>query len=348
MTAGFYLTRVLAVRILAVLAGIGLLAVGLDMVENATDVIARHGAGRLAEYAVLRLPLVLVTVLPLCVLIGAVLGFLTLALRSEMVVLRAAGMNSLRMLLLLVPLCLALGAAQNLLASWLAPAAETALAARFPEVADAPRLDREMWLRDWGAVIRVGSARDRGRVLSDVSIFELDKSGRLSQRIDAAEARYADGAWQLTGVRSQPVGARAEDLPGLTWKSRLTPDGVLSAARRSEMVGASELREILAGEVPGGRGMPFYSMQFWSGYAAFLTPLVMLLFGSLAGFGLVRSGGGARYVMVSAAGGIGFILVQGVFNSLGEVGAVPAAPAAFAAPLLFTVLGLWSVMLAEE
>lgn len=94
--------------------------------------------------------------------------------------------------------------------------------------------------------------------------------------------------------------------------------------------------------------MPFYAMQLWNGYAAFLTPVVMLLFASLASFGLVRSGGGARYVAISAAGGVGFILIDGVFTSLGEVGAVPAVPAAFLAPALFLVLGVWSVVLAEE
>jgi lipopolysaccharide export system permease protein len=348
VTTAFYLTRIITVRILAVLIGIAALAVCLDLVENATDIISRHGAGRLFEYAMLRLPLIVLTVLPLCVLIGAVLGFLTLAMRSEMVVLRAAGLNTLRMLLLLAPLCLALGAVHNLLASWLAPAAEIAMSERFPSSSDARKLTREVWMRDWGAVIRVGGASDGATLISDVTIFELDDNGRLARRIDAAAAEFTGDGWLMQGVRVRTGQPLPEELDRMLWQSRLTPSRIASAARRSEMVGAAEVREILSGEVPGGRGMPFYSMQLWNGYAAFLTPVVMLLFGSLAGFGLARSGGGARYVAISALGGSGFILLDGVFTSLGEVGAVPAVPAAFLAPALFMVLGIWTVVLAEE
>lgn len=254
MIAGLYLTRVVAVRILAVLLGIAALAVGLDMVENATEVISRHGADKLAEYALLRLPVILLTVLPLCVLIGAVLGFLTMAMRSEMVVLRAAGLNTIRMLALMIPLCLALAVTHNLLASWLAPAAERALAVKFPRLSDAPKLSRELWLRDWGAVIRVGSASAGAATLADITIFELDSSGRLSQRIDAAAARYTEGGWTLSQVHLQLPEPPAQDLAELRWESRLTPAGIMSAARRSEMVDASEVRDILSGA--GCRSMP--------------------------------------------------------------------------------------------
>jgi lipopolysaccharide export LptBFGC system permease protein LptF len=53
-------------------------------------------------------------------------------------------------------------------------------------------------------------------------------------------------------------------------------------------------------------------------------------------------------VALGLVGGTVFILVDGVFGSLGEVGAMGPALAAFVAPVLFLLIGLWSVVVVEE
>ena len=112
-------------------------------------------------------------------------------------------------------------------------------------------LDRELWLRDWSAVIRIGRADPGAGTLSDISIFELDERGRLQFRIDAESARYTDDGWRLSGVVRTGANLQPEKLPELLWTSRLTPAGILSVARRTELVDAGEVRDILAGIVPG-------------------------------------------------------------------------------------------------
>jgi len=348
MTLAIYISKLVAARVLAVVLSFAALALGLDMLENSTEIVERYGSDQLGTYAMLRLPLILVAVLPISTLIGSALAFLTLAMRSEMTVMRGAGTNTLRMLAMLVPLALVFGVVQNVLASWAGPAAERSLAEQFPRVAEGRDLDRELWLRDWRAVIRIGRAEPGAVTLSDISIFELDDRGRLRFRVDADSARYEADGWQLEGVTRTGANLQPEALPGLQWKTRLTPAGILSVARRSELVDAGEVRDILAGTVPGGRGAPFYRVQLWRGYSAFLVPLVMFSFAALASFGLARSGGGTGHVALGLVGGFGFLLVDGVFDSLGEVGAMGPVLAAFVAPVLFLLVGIWSVVLVEE
>jgi lipopolysaccharide export system permease protein len=74
----------------------------------------------------------------------------------------------------------------------------------------------------------------------------------------------------------------------------------------------------------------------------------MFFFAALASFGLARSGGGGGHVALGLVGGTGFLLVDGVFDSLGEVGAMGPVLAAFVAPVLFLLIGIWSVVLVEE
>lgn len=348
MRLGLYLTRLIGGRIAAVLAGFVLLGLSLDLLETSTRLIDEEGVDGLAFYALLRAPLILLTVLPLGVLVGAVIGFLALAARSEMVVLRAVGLSTVRIVAMLVPLVLLCGVAQNQLAARLGPAAEQMLVERFPALFESRAIEEEVWLRDWRAVIRIGGATADGATLRDVSIFELTPGGELARRIDAASARYAGEAWRLERVTLTLPNEAPVRLDSTAWPSRLTPAGILSAARRPELVAAEDVRRILAGERPGSRGTPYYLVQLWRGYAAFLVPAVMVLFSALAGFGLARSGGGTRFVALGVLGGAAFVLVDGVFTSLGQVGAMQAAPAAFIAPAIFLLIGLWSIVVIEE
>ncbi len=348
MTLALYLSRQVATRILAVLAGLLALGLSLDLLENSTKIIDHHAMAGLGEYALLRAPLILITILPLGVLIGAALGFLSLAVRNEMVVLRAAGYNTLRALLMLVPLGVICGVAQNQLVSRIGPAAEQALAARFPDLFKSAAIEKEVWLRDWQAVIRIGRAEADGATLADISIFQTGARGELTQRIDAETARYAQDGWRLEQVTLQRPDETVQQVQDMPWTTRLTPAGILGAARQSDLVDASEVRKILSGALPGGRSKPFYSVQLWRGYAALIVPLVMILFGAMASFGLSRNGGGIGCVALGLSGGAAFILVDGVFSSLGEVGAMNAAVAAFLAPALFFVIGLWSIVVIEE
>jgi len=348
MTLGLYLSRQVGTRILAVLAGLLALGLSLDMLENSAEIIDNHGVVGLGEYALLRAPLIVVTILPLGVLFGAALAFFSLAVRNEMVVLRAAGYNTFKVLLLLVPLAVLLGLAMSQLASRIGPAAEQTLVTRFPDLFGSRAIEKEVWLRDWHAVIRVGRADADGATLGSVSIFETGAAGALTLRIDAKAAHFGPDGWRLEQVTLQRANEIVEKMSDMPWETRLTPAGILGAARRPELVDAGEVRQILSGALPGARGTPFYSVQLWRGYAAFIVPAVMFLFGAMASFGLNRSGGGIGRVALGLVCGALFVLIDGVFSSLGEVGAMNAVIAAFLAPALFFLIGLWSIVVIEE
>jgi lipopolysaccharide export system permease protein len=348
MTLMLYLSRLLAARILAVTTGLVALGLSLDMLENSTQILDLYGIAGLGRYALLRAPLILVMILPLGVLVGAALAFLTMAVRSEMVVLRAGGYNTVRVLLMLLPLALLCGAAQSQLTGRLGPAAEQALVERFPELFKSRAIEKEVWLHDWHAVVRIGRAEAAAATLGDISIFQLGARGGLLQRIDAKAAHYARGGWRLEGVTLQRPNQTDQKVTEMPWATRLTPAGILGVARRPNLVDSGEARQILSGTLPGGRGTPFYTVQLWRGYSAFAVPLVMILFGAMASFGLSRSGGGAWYVALGLICGAFFVLTDGVFTSLGEAGAMNAVLAAFLAPGLFAVIGLWSIVIIEE
>jgi lipopolysaccharide export system permease protein len=46
--------------------------------------------------------------------------------------------------------------------------------------------------------------------------------------------------------------------------------------------------------------------------------------------------------------GFGFVMVNGMFDSLGKIDILPPAAAAWTAPALFTTAGIWMLLMKEE
>ncbi len=348
MIVSRYLSRRVGGYVLAVLAGLLALGVTIDLIEHAAEVIAAYGLPGLARYVVLRAPLVLLFIAPLGTLVGALLAFLGLAARSELLILRASGLSTLGLLVRLLPLALFLGLLHFGLVGHLAPATERMLVAGMPKLFKNQTVAHEFWLRDRRSVIRVGRALPDGTRLEDLSIFTLAPAGELTARIDAARAVFGPSGWRLEEVVRRRYGRAPERLAALEWETRLTPPAILGAAYRPQLIDLREARAVLRGALPGGRGVPFYEIHIWRSYAAGAVPMVMLIFAALASFGFARGGGRPWLAALGLGAGAVYVLTDGVLGSLGEVGAIGPKTAAFLAPGLFASLGIWSIMVVEE
>lgn len=348
MTLARYLHHQIGARIAAVLAGLLALGLTLDLMENAPEVIERHGVGALTQYAALRAPVLLTFIAPLGILAGAVLAFITLAARNEMVILRASGVSTLALVLRLLPLALVLGLLNGILVGVLAPSAERTLLSRMPEVLGSRGALSEVWLRDVQTVVHIGRASGDGASLDQISIFELDREGALELRLDAARASFLGDGWLLEEVTRQRYPEPAEALPELVWSSRVKPQSVLAAAYRPELVDVREARRVVEGTLPMARSAPFYELRIWKDVAAVLVPLVMLLLSAQASFGISRAGGRPGLAALSLAAGAGYVVVDGVSSSLGEIGLLAPPVAALLSPLVFLLVGTWALLVIEE
>ena len=84
-----HLSRIVFMRIAAVALVLGGLALALDLVESAALVLGADDGGML-RYISLRAPLILAVVLPVALIVGPVLAFLSLSGRNEFTIFRAA------------------------------------------------------------------------------------------------------------------------------------------------------------------------------------------------------------------------------------------------------------------
>lgn len=345
-----YLTRLFLGRALgALLALAGLLQL-LDLLDTASQVLARGGVPDVLRYAALRSPTLIGQAVPLAVLLGAALAFLRLSATSEMAALRAAGVGAWRVLAALAPACALAAAVHSALLLAVAPRSERALAdwwdglgAAAGAAAEPVAVPHRLWFRIGSDIVAADAVSLDGERLAGVLVIRREGDGRATERIEARRAEHSAAAgWVLREVSVvRPAGARAEALAELDWPEGPPPATLRALARPTEAQPLGRLLAGARGEGAASRGGAFYAARAHSAAAMLATPFVMLLLAAPAAFGLPRQGGGAaRRAAVGLALGLGYLMAAGLLGALGETGALPPALAAWTAPLIFTAVGV--------
>lgn len=345
-----YLSSAIGFSVLATIAVLLALALALDLLDNAPDVIAEDAGGGLARYALLRAPMLALSIAPVALLVGATVAFLRLGARSELTVVRAVGVGVTGMVVRLVPMCLVFGVGLHLLAEYAVPAADYALARDYPQIVEteAPGRSDELWLRTPTEVVRLGAVEQEGAFIEDLTVFRIDADGLLLERVDAASARFGDDGWSLTGVTLEGLdGKPAESVPAMRLETSLMPGTMAQLLNTPSAIRAADARAALQGAAPQLRAATFYEVRSLQVWPALVVPFVMLLLAVPAGLGGSRDARGLRLATLGLILGFGFIGVDGVVVALGERGLIDAVAAVWAAPVLFTLTGFWVVLLAE-
>ena len=72
------------------------------------------------------------------------------------------------------------------------------------------------------------------------------------------------------------------------------------------------------------------------------------MFAALAGLGGTRNDSGFRLAAYSLVLGFCYIVVDGMFGSLGETGIMPPSIAAITPTLMFIIIGVWGLVILDE
>ena len=70
----------------------------------------------------------------------------------------------------------------------------------------------------------------------------------------------------------------------------------------------------------------------------------MLILAASAGLGGLRSGQAGRLLVFGLASGVLYLVVDGLLTTLGQVNVFPSVVAAWAAPILFTAVGVTALL----
>ena len=209
-----------------------------DLIEQMDDIGEGFYRMRDAFYIVLLLlPRRLIQLLPFIALIGNVIALGLLALNSEIIAMRAAGLSPAKISLASFKIGLCLLLLLAFLEQFAAPYMQSkAIAHRLEALNQSAELgaDLGLWTRDENRVLRLGEAI-RAAYVEDVEIFTLDERGLLSGYIHAQGADIISNAqWSLQHVTVKEfTGARISTTSSarMDWRPFLSSEQVDTLTR---------------------------------------------------------------------------------------------------------------------
>jgi len=364
MLLNFFPSRALAIylgktflwRCFAMLAMLVLVLQMLDLLSEAGNVLAYpgNGDGELWRYVSLRMPQIISRFLPFSVLLGTLVTLATLNANSEVVAMKSGGLSAHQ---ILAPLMLAsLGvAAISFVFNERVVARATATLSAWEDANYGPiPTDRgvksNVWVRDGEDLIRAGTiAGQGGRVqLRDIDIY--DRHGdRLVQVISAQTGHQVEGGWQLEKVKVfDVVRGTSRDVPSMVVGRDIRPDQFTLSSVDPDSLSLVELDEAIATLRESGRPVASLEGALWHKITGPLSALLMPLLGSVAAFGIARSGKLFVRAVIGMALGFAYFVADNFALSMGNLGVYPPILAAWAPFLLFLLVGESVLITTEE
>ena len=317
------------------------------MLADEMDVVKDEGY-RLVDaliYVTLALPRYAYQLFPIATLIGALVGLGTLASRSELVAMRAAGVSIGRIVgasmlggLVLAALALAVG-------EGLAPVADQeGLRLKSEALSGQVTLATPygFWARDGQSFVNIRQILP-GADLRDISIYEVDAQRRLTTATHAARARYVGGSWVLEDVarsRISAEGVEVERLPREDWASRISPSLLEVVVVQPQMLPIWGLHRYIRYMQANEQDAASYEVAFWGKVVQPFLVLAMIFVSIPLLLGSTRTAGTGARIFVGILVGIAFYLVSRTFSYLSLLYGLSPVVAAFTPPLLFLVTSL--------
>jgi lipopolysaccharide export system permease protein len=313
------------------------------------DALPDYGKGSFGAYEITRYVLLsqarqLYELFPMATLIGTLMALSALALNSELIAMRAAGVSVPRIMLAAMKTGLALILAVVLLGEFVVPTAENeAQLGRAQALATGlQQKGTGLWLRDGAVFVNIGE------VLPDLSllrlnIYQMDDQARLITQTSAQRAWYEAGAWRLEAVRESRIEknrVRVRQLKDLTWLSVLTPEMVNVFSIRPEGLSMLQLARYIEHLRQNSQDTARFRLAFWQKLLLPFATAVMMLLAAPFVFRHFRSGGMSQRIFIGIMLGLTFVVLNRSFGYFGLIYGLPPVLGAAMPIVLFLLLAL--------
>ncbi|MCL4768419.1 MAG: LPS export ABC transporter permease LptG [Hyphomicrobiaceae bacterium] len=358
LTLKIYVARHFLLAMLGTFLICSVLIFMIDFVEMLRQ-SGKHGsvpATTLVWLTLLRLPAYTEILLAFAVLVGSIASLLQLSRKSELAVIRAAGMSAWQFLSPGLFVAFVLGVLAvvfyNPLAASARTEAEELFAEAFGKEANFLRTKNSgSWLRQDGAdgssVMSAGGVADGGLRLFTVTVFHFDRDGRFMERIDAERAILHEGYWQLEKVLVAGAGREPERYQRYLVSTYLTPEQLQDALGSVISVSFWQLPGLIEVAERAGLSAARYRIQYELLLSRPLLLICMVLLAATVSLRSFRSGGIHSMVVTGMIGGFGFFLLAEVSRQVGVAGLVSPRVAVWA-PVIVAALVSLTVLLHQE
>lgn len=350
-----YMARTFLIRSFAFLLILTLVLQVLDLLGESGHILAYPGNGspEIWRYVGLRLPQLAARFLPFSVLLGTLATFFTLNQNSEIVAMKAAGLSPHQ---ILGPAMLAglLVAGASFAFNETVVTGATAELYRWDNAHYGPvphaRGATNVWAKQGENLVHADTAMGKGAQtrLEAVTIY-LRAHGQLLQLIRATSAQPQGDGWVLMGARKFDVASGVDTPLGTVVAARgISPDQFVLAEVNADRTAIGALTPAIRDLRAANRPTTALEAGWWHKLSSPLSSILMPLLGSVAAFGLARSGRLFIRAVTGMALGFAYFVSDNAALAMGNIGVYPPLLAAFGPFLLFALIGELVLVRTEE
>ena len=355
-TISFYMAKMFLTRTFAVLGGLVVILMTLDLLGESGNILAPEGNGEaeLWFYVSLRVPQLIERFLPFAALLGTLIALSSMNANSEIISMKAAGASAHQILAPLILTSFIVGLALFAFNERVVAPAYATLSAwesvDYGPIPEERNGSTNVWVRDGNDLINARNVSGRGNdaVLEGVTVY--DRTGGVIEYLVSAErATYTGSGWRLENPDQFDVSAVERSNPDeLIIAEGVTPDQFTLANVEARALNFFELRQAIADLEAAGRSTVALEAGLWHKISGPLSTLLMPLLGAVAGFGLARSGQLFVRAIIGMALGFAYFVADNFALAMGNIGAYPPLLAAWAPFFLFLMIGEAVLIRTEE
>lgn len=327
----------------------------VEFFERVDDFV-EHNATWVAvvQYFAYKLPLMVFQVVPFAVLLATILTFSILAKNNEITAMKASGVALI-------------GIARPIIAAALLVSGVTFVANEFliPYTNYKHRYTFEVTIRNRGihGLVRSRNIWYQGSdniiwnihhldkatgMLRRITLYRLNSSNRLFQRIDADSARWADGSWHFSNVFIRDFHAdgsfRTEYFSAKRFPFAEKQENFAGMQKAISEMNYGEIRQLVQEIRASGYNDTHYAVEMNAKLATPLAAFIMALFGVPFSLRTGRRGGLFLGVTLSVVVGSSYWVLNSVSLALGYAGHLPPVLSAWSTNLLFSSSGLYLLL----
>ena len=313
---------------IATFAAIFVLIITVDYIElmRRAGGLAHVSGLFVAQTALFRVPLSLEKLMPFCILIGAMVSFLALSRRLELVIARASGISAWQFTTPALLSALALGTlatiVYNPLSAEMLERAKGMERKIFTDGAPTLQDGAGFWLNqstsEGQSVINAARSQGQGAVLTGISVFRYDTSGIFRERIEAQEATLELGRWVFKQVRRYTLDNPVIEQDTFTIATTLTLAQVRNSFSTPETVSFWQLPDYIKSSENSGQATAGYRLQYQKLIARPFLLAAMVLLAAAVSLRFFRFGGVQKMVLSGVAAGFLLYVLSKVTEDLSK------------------------------
>lgn len=343
--------------LLSILASLILL---VDLIENLRFVgkIEGGGFGLALSLTLMRMPSMTEELIPFVFLFGSIWMFNQLNRRSEISVMRSAGLSVWR---LLGPAALIAAASGLLIITIVDPVSSRLLS--YAEQIKSQKQGNErslvkvfndgIWLRQRDAamqlIINAQNYDEERGALEKVTVWRFGPESVFLERIDAKEAYLSGRTLELHDARLKSIDEQEERRsPIYAIHTPLTPADLRERVASPESMSLWQLPHFILLAEAAGLPTVRYHIRFHDLCATPLKLLAMVLIAAAFSLRPTRMGGALELLVLSIGAGFLLYILSEISTAFGESGLAPVALAAWTPALIATLVAVTALLHLED